>query len=281
MPLGANAELNKATLVNAKDIDYVIDLYMGGRAGDKVTVVPDTGSTWLSIESSTCSTCLGTKYDYTGDSTFATVDATTIDKNYGAVKTKGFRASDTICMKASDATACTAAAFNIFIITYQSGIPSNIDGIWGMASNFKTTANSGSLLLDGLKANSKISKKIFAFGLNLKANTSFLDLGMNTIDNTRMRSAANLKYIPAMTDYWWAANMNGIKFGAGQNLTNAYKFATVTPAFVDSGSTCTYIPKVYYNAILTEILKKATSHSYNSTWGTLVPCSDKANLDPI
>jgi hypothetical protein len=150
-----------------------------------------------------------------------------------------------------------------------------------MASNFKTTANSGSLLLDGLKANSKISKKIFAFGLNLKANTSFLDLGMNTIDNTRMRSAANLKYIPAMTDYWWAANMNGIKFGAGQNLTNAYKFATVTPAFVDSGSTCTYIPKVYFNAILTEILKKATSHSYNSTWGTLVPCSDKAKLDPI
>jgi hypothetical protein len=251
MPLGANAELNKATLVNAKDIDYVIDLYMGGRIADKVTVVPDTGSTWLSIESSTCSTCLGNKYDYTGDSTFATVDATTIDKNYGAVKTKGFKASDTICMKASDATACTAAAFNIFIITYQSGIPSNIDGIWGMASNFKTTANSGSLLLDGLKANSKISKKIFAFGLNLKANTSFLDLGMNTIDNTRMRSAANLKYIPAMTDYWWAANMNGIKFGAGQNLTNAYKFATVTPAFVDSGSTCTYIPKVYYNAILT------------------------------
>lgn len=85
MPLGANAELNKATLVNAKDIDYVIDLYMGGRIADKVTVVPDTGSTWLSIESSTCSTCLGTKYDFTGDSTFATVDATTIEKNYGAV----------------------------------------------------------------------------------------------------------------------------------------------------------------------------------------------------
>jgi len=55
----------------------------------------------------------------------------------------------------------------------------------------------------------------------------------------------------------------------------------VTPAFVDSGSTCTYIPKVYYNAILTEILKKATSHSYNSTWGTLVPCSDASKLDPI
>jgi hypothetical protein len=186
-----------------------------------------------------------------------------------------------VCLKAADATSCVDA-FNIFVINEQTGIATNLDGIWGMSSGRKTiTGQTGPLLMDALKTANKVSAKIFGFGLKIAATgTSFLDFG--AINNAAMRnSATELFYIPATVDYWWSNNMNGIKFGAGQNLTNAFKLNVVTPAFSDSGSTCTYIPKVYYNTIMTEILKKATSYTYHSTWGYLVPCSDSAKLDPI
>jgi len=212
MPMGSGADLSASPLVNAKDIEYVIDLFMGN-SYDKITVVPDTGSTWLAIEGHTCSTCLGTKYDYSNDAaTFNVVSSTTVEKNYGSVKTKGFTATDKVCLKTGVTGSCVSG-MNIFIITEQSGIASNIDGIWGMASNLKTTANSGTLLINSLKTASLITNKIFAFGLKTKAGSSFLDFGK--INNAAMRSASELAYIPALTDYWWAANMNGIKFGAG------------------------------------------------------------------
>jgi len=156
----------------------------------------------------------------------------------------------------------------------------NIDGIWGMASGLGTASSAGPLLMDAFKTANLISAKIFAFGLKLNATgNSFLDFGV--INNGAMRNASELVYIPAMADYWWSNNVRGVKFGAGQNLTNAYTLAKVTPGFSDSGSTCTYIPTVYYNTIITEILKKATAYSYHSTWGYLVNCSDATKLDPI
>jgi len=91
LPYGAStADLSAATLVNSQDIEYVMDLYMGA-SYEKMTVVPDTGSTWLTIEGHTCTTCKGTKYDYSNDAaTFNVVSATVEERNYGSVRTKGF-----------------------------------------------------------------------------------------------------------------------------------------------------------------------------------------------
>jgi hypothetical protein len=98
MPSGSSADLAAATLVNSRDIEYVIDIWMG-KAFEKMVVVPDTGSSWLSIEGKDCSTCLGTKYDYsddmvnsvgTTDATFVITSATVEERNYGSVRTKGF-----------------------------------------------------------------------------------------------------------------------------------------------------------------------------------------------
>lgn len=259
-----------------------------GKAFEKMTVVPDTGSSWLAIEGKDCTTCLGTKYNWVTDAadptnTFLIKSATVEERNYGSVRTKGFQATDRVCLKSADATSCVDT-FNLFVINEQTGIASNLDGIWGMSSGRKTisTGNqTGPLLIDALSTANKISAKIFAFGLKIASTgTSFLDFGV--INNSAMRnSATELFYIPATVDYWWSNNMNGIKFGAGQNLTKAFNLNVVTPAFSDSGSTCTYIPKVYYNTIITELLTKATSYTWHSTWGYIVPCSDKTKLDPI
>lgn len=94
MPSGSSADLAAATLVNSRDIEYVIDIWMG-KAFEKMVVVPDTGSSWLSIEGKDCATCLGTKYDYTddmtgADATFVITSATVEERNYGSVRTKGF-----------------------------------------------------------------------------------------------------------------------------------------------------------------------------------------------
>jgi len=93
-----------------------MDLYLGN-SYERATVVPDTGSTWLVIEGHTCSTCLGAKYDYSNDAaTFKVKSSTIEERNYGSVRTKGFQATDKVCLKTNNPATCVSD-FNLFIIT--------------------------------------------------------------------------------------------------------------------------------------------------------------------
>jgi len=82
--------------------------------------------------------------------------------NYGSVNSKGFYATDTVCLiKNVNATTCTKN-FDIFIQMWQEGMPNNITGIAGLGID-----NSGKFpnLIKTLKSNKIITNSVFCFQL--------------------------------------------------------------------------------------------------------------------
>jgi Eukaryotic aspartyl protease len=63
-------------LTNLDDLTYVAKVYVGS---DKqgLDVVYDTGSDYLVLQSSTCSTCVSDKFNPSTSTTYAVVDPTT------------------------------------------------------------------------------------------------------------------------------------------------------------------------------------------------------------
>jgi hypothetical protein len=96
-----------------------------------------------------------------------------------------------------------------------------------------------------------------------------------------MRSTSELVWIPAVTDYWWTNTIYGVKFGDGNNLTNAYKFGNTYKAFTDTGSSCTYIPSDYHGFITNYLTKNLTDKTMNADWGWIFWCSEVKNMPKL
>ena len=92
-----------------------------GANREAITVLWDTGSSWLVIEGYECATCDNeNKYNYateTGNSFNRKSSNNDNVKNYGSVSSKGFFATDTVCLTNSSTT-CTSN-FDIFIMMWQ------------------------------------------------------------------------------------------------------------------------------------------------------------------
>ena len=96
-----------------------------------------------------------------------------------------------------------------------------------------------------------------------------------------MRDPSELIWIDALSDFWWVNNIEGIKFGAGHNLDDAWIISPYR-ALVDTGSTCTYIPEQHYDWIMQNILKEVEGSYYNEGgWGWYFPCSEIDKLQPV
>lgn len=66
-------------------------------------VVYDTGSDWLTIEGAECRVCGGNLFDHHKSDSFRFLETTQSTKlEYGSAMLKGLRASDRVCLPASN-----------------------------------------------------------------------------------------------------------------------------------------------------------------------------------
>ena len=79
-----------------------------------------------------------------------------------------------------------------------------------------------------------------------------MDVG--TYSTANMRDETELVWVDAENDFWWVNDINGIKFGEGHNVDDAWILRPYR-AIIDSGSSCSYIPPIHYAWIMGEILK--------------------------
>lgn len=182
-------------LTNYWDFYYVGDLYMGSNR-DKVRVIWDTGSEWLTLMSYLCSTCNSFyAYDYSqelGDSWSRVEDSTRNTMNYGSVSSTGFRARDTVCLYNAE-DACVPD-FDIFMIEWQEGFPNYAGGIAGLATDSDNVA--GPNLIKKFRDGGVIDDARFAFYLLTHHDTentvlnSYVDIGFFRDD--AMKDPSNL-----------------------------------------------------------------------------------------
>jgi hypothetical protein len=84
-------ELNGGTL----GFTFVGPIQMG-TSGVRMDVIYDTGSDWLAVEGSTCTTCEGDKYD--GTATGTKLSSIISTRNYGSVRLTGYTYKDRVCI---------------------------------------------------------------------------------------------------------------------------------------------------------------------------------------
>jgi len=157
---------------------------------ESIPVIWDTSSSYLSIQGYECATCTSAyKYNYQSESgiSFKKKSNAESEMNYGSASFSGFYATDTVCLQNSSTT-CTTN-FDIFIMTKQQGMPTNVAAISGLGADSGGTAPN---LIKSMKSSGIITDSVFCFYLD-GVTASYLDIGI--IDKTAMKESSNLNMI--------------------------------------------------------------------------------------
>jgi hypothetical protein len=112
--------------------------------------------------------------------------------------------------------------------------------------------------------------------------TNFADFGMYS--TSAMRDSTELVWIATEEDYWWSSYISGIKFDTGTGLDDAYTIdADYGRAYIDTSSSCTYIPSEYWRWTVKQILADIDSEDYEKSdlWGYVLPCSKASELKSV
>lgn len=240
-----------------------------GTSAFEARVVYDTGSDWLVVESSTCTTCLGTNYDITTSTDSVQVQATKSERLYGSAALEGYEYTDTVCIKDASNNSLCASAFEYFLIDKQTGLSSEIDGILGMSMGGTVTGyTTGPLLVDKLQDASELTLNLFSFYLDNINGTSYVDMGYQ--DTSSMSNSADLYYVPMQDNFFWLQFNYGIRFGSSVDTT--YKFESpdgdanwgYTTIF-DTGTTLAYVPNELWDSFISTLIASAPNAYTEST----------------
>ena len=222
-------------------------VYFGGNF-EGFPVIWDTGSEWPVIMSMRCLSCPPpmAKYNFFDEIgiTFYQKPNSCGVRNYGSARIEGCEARDWVCVAPLD-DAC-ARNMQIFVGTRQQGLPQEISGIIGLATDADRFI--GPNVIKILRNSGAIEDIIFAFYLrsHLDTGSSFIDIGQ--ILNDRMSSPSDLIEISILNeDYFWSNTVKGIKFGSDD--TDEWGMEEVK-AFLDSGTSFITISFLYWDWFL-------------------------------
>lgn len=146
-------------LANSNNYIYTGPLWIGSE-NELVTVVYDTGSDTLLLETDMCSQCIEPVFHTQASTTYEEATIETTWKLYGSAQISGKFATDSVAMDEDNNPPMTLSSFKFFAAQTQSGISEEFDGILGMSRQMYTEEyNSDPILLEGLYNASLISKE--------------------------------------------------------------------------------------------------------------------------
>ena len=157
-------------LTNNQNMAYAGPVYFGTplqvEGITERAFIYDTGSGWLTVTSSSCSTCsTGYKmYDSSASTTSKQVASDTNELDYGSATLLGSTYSDRVCLT-EDGGSCLSD-FEFFVIEHETGL-SELDGILGLSPD---SNKNGPSFMGALKSQNLIDKEIVTFWMNNDAD---------------------------------------------------------------------------------------------------------------
>ena len=92
----SNSQATKS-LKNYHDFSYYGTMYVG-TPPQEVTLIFDTGSDWMTVESASCGNCHGINFDSDSSETFKLVGDSASLREYGSATLKGIEVKDKVCL---------------------------------------------------------------------------------------------------------------------------------------------------------------------------------------
>lgn len=252
--LGATMDVNQ----NAYEGNMYVGEIVMGTAQTAIDVIYDTGSDWLCIPDSSCSSCEGTKHDNSGATV---VSAATEERLYGSAALSGSTYSDKVCLSASDSSTCIST-FEYFAITDQQGLSDPIEGILGLCAGADTSLlcdgcffDPGPLLIEGFSDEGSISANQFSFALyGFNSDTqSVLDIGE---PDSSKYAGENLVQIYLEQDFFWLTRWMGVNLNANSD-EHEYQVDDLPYTILDSGSSHLFVPRSAFYSMFYEMLRQA------------------------
>jgi hypothetical protein len=248
--------------------DYLNMQYLGpvsiGSPAQDFTVVYDTGSSNLWVESSTCSGngCNApSKYDTSKSSTYKTSNQP-LSVQYGSGSIAGIEATDVVVF-----ANLTVQTQGVGVITSATGMNGPMDGILGLA--FKSIAeDSVTPVVPNLFKQGLIAKELFGVYLG---NNSAGEITLGDVDQSRF--TGDIQFVSLTAEEWFLFNLDSVSV-AGQALPKGWSMA----AIADTGTSLLVMPSSAFQAFI----KDVTVATYNSAAGLYtVPCDQTSNLPSL
>ena len=232
-------------LANFHNYSYFGTIYVGTPA-QEITLIFDTGSDWITIESASCHNCLGRNFRQEDSSTFEYAAEGQSKREYGSATLSGIEAKDKVCLRdeTQGADRVCLEKFEWFLISKQSGINARIDGVFGLSRSVMADVGDealdmrgvGPLLVKQLAEEHVLDANLFslylmneddvglgpqAFGGSPKGVYSFIDFG--SIQDEHMRDPSDLVWIDVFDHmFWMSYETYGVRFG--ESKEDAYNF---------------------------------------------------------
>lgn len=186
---------------------YVGPLILGTRQ-TTLDVVYDTGSDWLAVEGSTCSSCEGNTFN--GRDSGVRTGAEEEERNYGSVSLTGYTYSDVVCVTPQHCV----NGFEYFLIESQvgvdgyAGLVEPVDGILGMARDIVPEGldyDVGPLYVKALREMYHTQYDVFSFYLDDPSDTSFIDFNGFVSSHIKDGDADRIAWLKMEDDFYWSS----------------------------------------------------------------------------
>lgn len=237
-----------------KLFDFEQTLYSGqvkiGSSLQTFEVVFDTGSSYLWVPSSSCTTCQEqglTESFNCDDSSSCDSLGEEIDIEYGTGMLTGVLVEDNVQL--GDYTAEDQIFIDVTEVADFDSFGSN--GILGLG--LSSSAGETSTLIDNLKDQGEISNRIFSFYLGGKNGSYLPQFTIDGYDERLIQNGSNLTYCTVTDSYYWGVDINSIKIETSLKET-AYLFdssknKTITKAIADTGTSLLVIDPETFNLL--------------------------------
>ena len=182
-------------LKNNSNFSYTGNVFVGSPTQGSYAseFVYDTGSGFLTVAASTCSTCTDPYYNPAASSTSVQgyTGYTNTELDYGSAQLKGQMYTDTMCTDAGQIDSC-ATGFGFFLVESQKGLD-GLDGILGFSP---AVAGNGPSYIATLFGNGTIPEESVCFNLNLMTSS-----GPNTPSTVQIGGEDSSLYRGDWTDH--------------------------------------------------------------------------------
>jgi len=223
--------------------DYLNMQYLGpvtiGTPAQDFTVVYDTGSSNLWVESSTCSGngCNAPqKFDTSASSTYKT-SGQSLSIQYGSGSINGVEATDTVSF-----ANVTVTNQGVGVVNDATGMNGPMDGILGLA--FQAIAQDGALpVVPHMYQQGLISKELFGVFLG---NNSVGEIVLGDVDTDRF--TGEIQYVSLTAEEWFLFNLDSVSVGS-KALPKGWSMS----AIADTGTSLLVMPSSAFQSFIADV----------------------------